>query len=519
VPVTIRRIAALPDLGLELVAGRSGDEREVRWVHVSEVADPTPWLRGGELLLTTGLQLAAADAAAYVDRLADAGLAGIGFGIGMEHDEVPSALVERADERGLPVLRVPVDAPYISISEAVSNMLAAERYEAVTRAFEAQQTLTRAALAGSSETLIHETARQLRGWAVLTDGNGEAVTSWPVTAAAEHLPSLLPDLVRARHGAARSAAAIISPSESTVIQALSIDGLPRGFLVVGVPHAIGAYERLVLSGAVALLTLESERTREVSSRLQRLRSDVLMQILRSSRPPADAARQVRSWGLDPLALRMIVHVRPVADGRRVYEQMLTAIADAQSPVAATYLEHGDEARIVVLGPADGEELDDVLSRIGVAGGTVGVGGACSIESVDRSFRSAVRAAEIGRIEQRSITRFDDLAAMQLLLRSDQQEATSAYVASVLGPLAIAAATPKLEVLRTTLQTFLGNNGHGNETAAALGIHRHTLRARIDRIAELTGRDPDSSYGRMELWLALLVESGLPADAPQGTDRP
>ena len=47
----------LRDLEVRLVAGQSGIDNAVRWVHISEIVDPTPWLSGGELLLTTGLQL------------------------------------------------------------------------------------------------------------------------------------------------------------------------------------------------------------------------------------------------------------------------------------------------------------------------------------------------------------------------------------------------------------------------------------------------------------------------------
>ena len=47
----------LRELEVRVVAGEAGLDRPVRWVHISELADPTPWLSGGELLLTTGLQL------------------------------------------------------------------------------------------------------------------------------------------------------------------------------------------------------------------------------------------------------------------------------------------------------------------------------------------------------------------------------------------------------------------------------------------------------------------------------
>ena len=73
--------ALLRELELEIAAGEAGLDRAVRWVHISELADPTPWLSGGELLLTTGLQLGE-DPAGYVGRLVQHGLTGLGFGVG-----------------------------------------------------------------------------------------------------------------------------------------------------------------------------------------------------------------------------------------------------------------------------------------------------------------------------------------------------------------------------------------------------------------------------------------------------
>ena len=87
----------LDELGLDLAVGASAAESPVRWVHISELEDPTPWLSGGELMLTTGIPLgSAAKQRAFVDLLADHNLAGLGVGIGFTHDKMPKALVEQA---------------------------------------------------------------------------------------------------------------------------------------------------------------------------------------------------------------------------------------------------------------------------------------------------------------------------------------------------------------------------------------------------------------------------------------
>src|SRR3954452_21948849 len=92
------------DLDVALLAGEAQLDAPVRWVHISELPDPTPWLSGGELLLTTGMALENDDdQRAFVQRLADHGLAGLGVGTGFRHERVPDALVQAAEERAFPL--------------------------------------------------------------------------------------------------------------------------------------------------------------------------------------------------------------------------------------------------------------------------------------------------------------------------------------------------------------------------------------------------------------------------------
>jgi PucR family transcriptional regulator, purine catabolism regulatory protein len=122
------------DLGLELASGREAAGVHVRWVHSTELPDPTPWLRGGELLLTTGLQLNGAQAQReLVGRLADRGIAGLGFGTGFTHKRLPAALITAARKRGFPLFEVPYELPFIAITERVFARLLDERYEMLQR--------------------------------------------------------------------------------------------------------------------------------------------------------------------------------------------------------------------------------------------------------------------------------------------------------------------------------------------------------------------------------------------------
>ncbi len=124
----------IAELGLELASGHDSAKANVRWVHSTELPDPTPWLRGGELLLTTGVQLTGPKAQRdLIERLADHEIAGLGFGTGFTHKRLPAPLLAAARKRSFPVFEVPYELPFIAITERAFAQLLDERYEMLQR--------------------------------------------------------------------------------------------------------------------------------------------------------------------------------------------------------------------------------------------------------------------------------------------------------------------------------------------------------------------------------------------------
>jgi purine catabolism regulator len=122
------------ELGLQLASGQDAAGRHVRWVHSTELLDPTPWLRGGELLLTTGLQLDSAQKQReLIERLSEHKIGGLGFGTGFTHKRLPAALLAEARRRSFPLFEVPYELPFIAITERVFAQLLDERYEMLQR--------------------------------------------------------------------------------------------------------------------------------------------------------------------------------------------------------------------------------------------------------------------------------------------------------------------------------------------------------------------------------------------------
>ena len=123
------------ELGLDLVSGQEAAHTHVRFVHATELADPTPWLKGGELLLTTGLQLEGPKVQReFIARLVEHEIAGLGFGTGFAHRRIPAALLAAARKQGFPLFEVPYELPFIAITERAFAQLLDERYEMLERA-------------------------------------------------------------------------------------------------------------------------------------------------------------------------------------------------------------------------------------------------------------------------------------------------------------------------------------------------------------------------------------------------
>jgi PucR family transcriptional regulator, purine catabolism regulatory protein len=132
--VELTLASLIGELGLTLLAGQESADAPVRWVHSTELPDPTPWLKGGELLLTTGMQLTGPKLQReLIERLADHDIAGLGFGVGFAHKRVPAALVTAARKREFPVFEVPYELPFIAITERAFAQRLNERYELLQR--------------------------------------------------------------------------------------------------------------------------------------------------------------------------------------------------------------------------------------------------------------------------------------------------------------------------------------------------------------------------------------------------
>jgi PucR family transcriptional regulator, purine catabolism regulatory protein len=130
--------------------------------------------------------------------------------------------------------------------------------------------------------------------------------------------------------------------------------------------------------------------------------------------------------------------------------------------------------------------------------------AVATHSLRMAFHEARCALEAVRLRNGSapdVATYADLGAFQLLLSLQDDDALASYCRGVLEPIEQGEGEYGEELVRS-LDVFIEHNGHWEKAAAALYCHRHTLRYRIRRIEQLTGRDFSSARDRIEFWLAL-----------------
>ncbi|EKX63155.1 PucR family transcriptional regulator [Streptomyces ipomoeae] len=292
-PPTLASLVHHSALKLTVRAGGDRLDVPVRWAHVSELADPVPYMEGGELLLITALKLDAADPEEmrrYVRRLVGAGVVGLGFAVGVNYEEIPEALVDAAQSAGLPLLEVPRRTPFLAISKAVSAAIAADQYRAVTAGFAAQRELTKQALSDGPEGLLAALAAQVDGWAALYDASGAVVAVAPEWAE-RRAGRLTADVERLRDRPA-PASAVVGGEDRVELHSLGTGRRARAALAVGTAAALGTAERYAVHSAIALLTLTTERSRSLHAAEQRIGAAVLRMLLAGE---PDHARAVAGY--------------------------------------------------------------------------------------------------------------------------------------------------------------------------------------------------------------------------------
>ncbi|MEU8766036.1 PucR family transcriptional regulator [Streptomyces griseus] len=515
-PIPLAELLAREELGLRLIAGPA--EADLLWVHTSEMADPYPYLLGGELLLSAGVLLTDPDH--YVGRLVEAGAAALGFGVRPVHETVPRALIEACDREGLPLLEVGPKTPFTAIARAVWRLMAEARHRELRRVTRAQQALaTAAARPDPVAAVLHQLATQLGGRAVLLTARGEEVHAAgrtpveevraagrrPDQEAAGALIRLARVVARERPGSPSSAT---DTHGGTHLSAYALGG-GQGLVLALATRGRESGDHTVAGIAVVLLSLlaaphqgadAAGRSAALVRMLLGASPAEVAPLLGSTDPDASTgswtvvhARRADGAPADALtagALGASLGTALVDAGRGPGEAVrLLLPGDGEGPAAGDEPRNGDPAA-----PADPPGRGSPPGGIRLTpqpGWTLGASAPTPVTALDTADALAARALAHARATRSPLTVDSPTRGLAALVPPEQ---AAAHARALLAPLTAP--------LAETLRCWLSLHGSWDRTAVALGVHRNTVRQRIGRCGELLGADLDDMDVRTELWFAL-----------------
>ncbi|TQS43547.1 helix-turn-helix domain-containing protein [Cryptosporangium phraense] len=491
-----------------LVLPPGADSRPIVDVFTTDLPEPGRYLSGGELVLT-GLVWWAGDAGAFVDALAGAGATALGAGEAAL-GAIPAELVEECERRGLPLFEVPAS---VSFAEITRRVLAENR---PARPVGRRLLAVLAGRAGLNRLLDVASAELGAPCAVLSPVTGLIAGPPPPSADA---------LVRAFLTAPRRPASVTVDGRR--IRLLPADAPDRHRTVSwfvaceadpGDPDATALAEEL--AGLVAL-----ERARvDAGHRAERRLAD---QVLRALTAQADATGELlpalRIAGIAPGTPTTVLVGQGELGAALLAEILRTAVPD---PVVGV---RGSEAIAVVpsrptltsptapeeaVRPADrlaeavrsglravGPGLGGLRLPVGVSG-TVPAGPAL-VAALEEARHAAGLAA--ARTEPTAVVTADEVDSHMLLLGSVPDEVRRAYRNRVLGPVLAYDEAHDAELV-ATLVAFLAHAGSWSRCAEELHLHVNTVRYRIAKVEQLTGRNLGRLDDRVDLFLALRLKS-------------
>jgi sugar diacid utilization regulator len=516
--LSLRSLLDDPALELSLlVAGPEGRlDAEVLWLHNTELPDPSPYIRPGELVLTNGLWTESVTPAEFVGALQRARAAGLIFGLTDQSNTVPPSLTSSCADAGIPLAALSVAVPFTAITEAAARLLSAARQDSLTKLVRQGNALAVAiARGGGAEgvldvlrrehdlplLVIDRVGRRLAGTLGVQDPNVDRV-------AAEALSRHPPPLDVALPG--------IGPAAVFLVEGAMGD-VDAGVFCLSPLAEIGEADREALDQAARFLSLEVTKQQALQAIESRFSSELLEMILSGGARVGEVRDRLRAFGIDPTSQLAVIAitvgdgpVRPAGSTDEIeafFRGRGTAavvVAGSQDTVAVFPWANAG-ADVVVLC----RELVDVMTqRFPDDRVLVGVGALAPDSTALRE--PLIGSREVCQVLRRRgaasrVGTFADVNTYRMLLGLHDRNVLRRFADDILGPLRGHDVHHGTDLERT-LRAFLGNDGGFATTATDLYIHVNTLRNRLSRIGELTGRDVTKLEDRVDMFLALEADA-------------
>ncbi|WP_405698529.1 PucR family transcriptional regulator ligand-binding domain-containing protein [Streptomyces coelicoflavus] len=540
---TVADVLALPVLaggGPRVVAGEEHVDRPVRWVHITELTDPASFLKGGELVLTTGMPLPedAAGVRRYVDELAAVGAAALVIELVRRYHRPPDALVRACRARGLPLVTLARDVNFLEVTQVVHTLILGHQAEAMRRTQGVHEAFTALTLRGAGPEEVLRAAAGMSGRTVVLENLvHRALVCEPFGGTAR---AALTDWERRSRTTPATDRAEVTGPEGWLTAPVEYQGerwgrvvmLPLPVVPPAVPPGPGfgpedvtVLERTAMALTIARLTRPTPWERTAHRNVLR---DLVEQRHRS---PGDARARVAALGLpadDARFVAVLADLPAQEDAGAAEVRLAEELGATGAQVLVGLLSPARLGVLLALRPS--RPWRQAVERLGrtvldtAPGATVCAGSPTrDLADVARSFREAVRVAEatepgLPLPSGRSFHERSDIGLRRLLFALRDDLRVQDYAERQLGPLLDHDARHGTDLV-TTLRGYLDAAGNKTVAARSAGLSRETVYQRLRAIERLLSRDLESGEQRTELHVALHAVDALRARPhPGGRDR-
>jgi purine catabolism regulator len=515
-----------------VVAGSAGLSNPVRWVHVSEVIDIARELRGGELVLTTGIALPddASGLSRYLGDLADVGVVGLAVELGRRYStSLPAALVTAADRRGVVLVELHRGTPFVNITESVHSLIVDSQLAELRASDEVHQIFTELSVEGASAAEVLRQVNEMTAVPVVLENLAHQVLAYETAGGGSE--GLLQNWETRSRSVLPATRTAYDEASGWLVTMVGARGHDWGRLVLVLGDTPQPRFTVVLERAASTLALNVLVERDRESLERQTHRTLLTGILSHAYPAAEIAVRARALGvtlenrrLVGVVLRLATSAKTGAARPAGALEAQARLRDATDRAAAavkaarlTALIGGiDDTTVGILLSLGGREqeeaaldgLTEALQRSGGLDGVV-VGAGSVVTGVRDARRTLLEAGQVADAahrtggEPRAWYRLPDVRLRGLLhlLRDDARLQT--YAERELGPLLAYDAKHGSDLVRA-LETYLSNGGNKSAAASKAHLSRPAFYERLRKIEHVLGVDLDSVESCLSLHVALLA---------------
>lgn len=484
---TITDLVNNPHLKTRVIAGADGLNNRVTWAHSCELEDPTPWITGGELIMTNGFAIPKQekDQVKYLHLLANAGASGLAVSKGLHAPKLTKGLLDTANGKGFPILLTEYDVPWIFFSRTIATSNSNQEHAQVVQTLQIYDIVRR--YINMSPTMLIDMLKKTinTNLYVIDPTNRKLLFDNEDLAFEEFLKNILPNEMPTSIQRIKK--------DSIIIVQLPIPST-RPALLLSICDAVNCPDNLTLSHVATIMGLTLEKTSILHERKRRLGAELITQMIEGKITEEAASILLSEHKLVGKSLCVIACS---IKGQTIKESWLhLRLYNRGIP---NLLANRESAFLVFI-PMTTEAISALQTELPK---DVQLGISDSLERFSRTpdaYQEALWALRSAEINNKNTVYYKEELPISPFLPRNRIEAKK-IVDKILGKLFTYDNQRNTQLIKT-LYIYLRENQSWKITSNILHIHKQTLVYRIKRIEEITGSNTNDISDSSELWLAL-----------------